>query len=75
MRRRLGDIWLIGGIDPSLYATATAQEMTDHAARNIDAMRGQRKFILDGEEIPVAARIANVRAVADLVAAETGFYG
>ena len=75
MRERLGDIWLLGGIDPSLYATATAEQMTRHAARAIGAMRGDRKFMLGHEEIPLAAKMDNVRAVAALVERTAeGFY-
>jgi len=76
MRRRLGDIWLIGGVDPSLYATAPGPEaMAAHVAGTLDAMRGDRKFMLGHEEIPVAAKPANVRAVARAIEATAeGFY-
>jgi len=67
MRRRLGDIWLIGGVDPSMYATATPERMADHVRGTLDRMRGDRKFMLGHEEIPVAAKMDNVRAVARLV--------
>ena len=75
MRRRLGEIWLIGGVDPSLYATATPPQMAEHVRKTLELMRGDRKFILGHEEIPVAAKMDNVRAVADLVARTAdGFY-
>ena len=75
MRRRLGDVWLIGGVAPSLYATAGAEEMARHVARTLEAMRGDRRFILGHEEIPVAAKMENVRAVARLVEQTAeGFY-
>ncbi len=75
LRRRLGEIWLIGGVAPSLYATATPPQMAEHVRKTLDMMRGDRKFILGHEEIPVAAKMDNVRAVADLVAhTADGFY-
>lgn len=67
MRRRLGDVWLIGGVDPSLYATATPEAMAEHIRGTLEAMRGDRKFMLGHEEIPVAARMENVSAVAELI--------
>lgn len=75
MRRRLGDVWLIGGVDPSLYATASAEQMARHVRATLAAMRGDRKFILGHEEIPGAARLENVRAVAEIVQETAeGFY-
>jgi len=75
MRRRLGEVWLIGGVDPSLYATATPEAMAEHVRGTLRAMRGDRKFMLGHEEIPVAAKMPNVRAVAGLVEATSeGFY-
>jgi len=68
MRRRLGDVWLIGGVDPSLYATATPEAMEQHVRNTLENMRGDRKFMLGHEEIPVAAKAENVQVVADLVA-------
>jgi len=76
MRRRMGDIWLIGGVDPSMYATATAESMAEHIGKTLDAMRGDMKFMLGHEEIPVAAKMENVQVVARLIAeTATGFYG
>lgn len=75
MRRKLGDIWLIGGVDPSMYATASAERMAENVRGTLAAMRGDRKFILGHEEIPLAARMENVRAVARLVEnTAEGFY-
>jgi len=67
MRRRLGDVWLIGGVDPSRYAVVAPEAMADHVRQALQAMRGDRKFMLGHEEIPVAATMENVRAVARLV--------
>jgi len=67
MRRRLGDVWLIGGVDPSQYATATPETMAAHVRRTLQAMRGDMKFMLGHEEIPLAAKMENVQAVARLV--------
>jgi hypothetical protein len=76
MRLRLGDVWLIGGLDPSMYATASPQAMAEHVRVTLEAMRGDRKFILGHEEIPVAAKRENVQAVAGVVAdTAKGFYG
>jgi len=75
MRRKLGDIWLIGGVDPSQYATASVEGITAHVRGTLDMMRGDRKFMLGHEEIPVAAKSENVNAVAQLVAQTAeGFY-
>ena len=75
MRRKLGDIWLIGGVAPSLYATASVEGITAHVRGTLDVMRGDRKFMLGHEEIPLAAKMVNVNAVAQLVAeTEDGFY-
>ncbi len=75
MRRKLGDVWLIGGVDPSMYATATPDQMADHVRGTLDRMRGDRRFILGHEEIPVAARLENVQVVADLIRQTAdGFY-
>ena len=67
MRRRLGDVWLIGGVAPSLYATATPEQMAQHVSGTLETMRGDRKFILGHEEIPMAAKMDNVGAVATLI--------
>jgi len=67
MRHRLGDIWLIGGVDPSQYATATPEAMAAHVRHTLQSMRGDMKFMLGHEEIPLAAKMENVRVVARLV--------
>lgn len=75
IRRRLGDIWIWGGVDPTRYATDTVEEITRHVQRTLDAMRGDRKFMLGSEEIPISAKLENVKAVAALVAGTAeGFY-
>jgi hypothetical protein len=75
MREKLGDIWIWGGVDPSQYATASVERMTARVQETLDVMRGDRKFILGHEEIPRAAKLENVRAVAKLVEATAGgFY-
>ena len=75
MRKRLGDIWLLGGVDPSQYATATPELITRHVKATLEVMRGDRKFMLNHEEIPMAAKMENVQAVAKLVAETAeGFY-
>jgi len=76
MRQKLGDIWLVGGVDPSLYAIATAEGMADHVREMLGRMRGDRKFMLGHEEIPRAAKAENVAAVAGLIeGTREGFYG
>lgn len=76
LRQTLGDdVWLWGGVDPSRYAVSSVEEMTAHVQRTLDVMRGDRRFMLGHEEIPLAAKLENVQAVADLVAATSdGFY-
>ncbi|MCG3181559.1 MAG: hypothetical protein BIFFINMI_03956 [Phycisphaerae bacterium] len=75
LRETLGDIWLVGGVDPSLYATASVDQIAAHVGRTLETMRNDRRFILGHEEIPLAAKLENVKAVADLVAATAdGFY-
>lgn len=68
MRRKLGpDAWLLGGIDPSRFATIEPDEMRAHVMATLQAMRGDRRFMLGHEEIPLAARLDNVAVVAELV--------
>jgi len=74
MRRSLGDIWLIGGVDPSLYATASAEDMAHHVAGTLQVMLGDRKFMLGHEEIPAAAKMENVQAVTRLVEQTAGVF-
>ena len=73
MRAKLGDIWLWGGVDPSRYA-AGREEIVAHVSHTLDVMRGDRKFILNHEEIPKAAKMENVLAVAELVAGTAGTF-
>jgi uroporphyrinogen-III decarboxylase len=73
MRAKLGDIWLWGGVDPSRYA-AGREEIVAHVSHTLDVMRGDRKFILNHEEIPKAAKMENVLAVAELVAQTAGTF-
>lgn len=68
IRRKLGDIWILGGVDPSQYATAGPEAMRRHVQSTLDLMKGDRKFVLGHEEIPLAAKAQNVNVVADLVA-------
>ncbi len=75
IREKLGDIWILGGIDPSRYAATSKDEMIAHAKLTLEQMRGDRKFMLGSEEIPLAARMENVQAVADLIkGTANGFY-
>ena len=75
IRRKLGNIWIMGGVDPSQYANATPETMRQHVGHTLDVMRGDRRFILGHEEIPLVAKLENVKVVAELVAATAGdFY-
>ena len=75
MRQKLGDIWLVGGVDPSLYATTSAEGMAEHVREMLGRMRGDRRFMLGHEEIPRAAKAENVAAVAGLIeGTREGFY-
>jgi hypothetical protein len=61
-------------VDPSLYAIANPERMSAHVRGTLDVMRGDRKFMLGHEEIPVAARMDTIRAVAALVADTGGWF-
>ena len=74
MRRRLGDIWLIGGVAPSMYATAAPEAFAAHVRGALQTMRGDRKFMLGHEEIPLAAKMENVRIAARLAADTAGWF-
>jgi uroporphyrinogen-III decarboxylase len=75
IREKLGDIWIIGGVDPSRYASTDRQEIVSHVKTTLQQMRGDRKFMLGSEEIPLAAKMENVQAVAELVQGTAGgFY-
>jgi hypothetical protein len=76
LRQTLGDdTWLIGGVDPSQYANATVEQITAQVRRTLEVMRGDSRFMLGHEEIPLAAKMENVQAVAELVAqTRDGFY-
>ena len=74
MRRRLGEIWLIGGVAPSMYATAAPEAFAAHVRGALQTMRGDRKFMLGHEEIPLAAKMENVRIAARLAADTAGWF-
>jgi hypothetical protein len=75
IRRVLGDVIIMGGVDPSRYAIQPPQEMVKTIKDRLNRIKGDRHFILGHEEIPVAANIETVKAVGQLVAETAdGFY-
>lgn len=76
IRRALGDVIIMGGVDPTRYAIQSPGEMVKTLRERLGRIRGDRHFILGSEEIPVSANLETVKAVGRLVA-ETAewFYG
>ena len=74
MRRRLGDIWLVGGVDPTTYAMVSTDQMRATVGQVIEQMRGDRHFIVGHEEIPVSAHLENVLAVGELIEQTRGTF-
>jgi len=75
IRRRLGDIFLLGGVDPTTYATLEAGELRARVADLLERMKGDRRLILGHEEIPVTAKLDNVLAIGELIEqTRDGFY-
>lgn len=76
IRDVLGDIVILGGVDPTRYALYDAEQMYREVRETLLSMKGDRRFILGHEEIPVAAKVDTVMAVGRLIA-ETAewFYG
>lgn len=75
IRRRLGDIFLLGGVDPTTYATLEADQLRVCVAALLEQMKGDRRLILGHEEIPVTAKLDNVLAVSKLIEqTRDGFY-
>ena len=67
IRRRLGDIFLLGGVDPTTYATLEADALRARVADLLESMKGDRRLILGHEEIPVTAKLDNVLAIGELI--------
>lgn len=67
MRRRLGDIFLLGGVDPTTYATLEADALRPRVAALLERMKGDGRLILGHEEIPVTAKLDNVLAIGELI--------
>jgi len=68
LRSVLGDIAILGGVDPTYYALCDAEQMYNEVRETLLRMKGDRRFILGHEEIPVSARIDTVQAVGRLIA-------
>lgn len=68
MRSALGDIIIMGGVDPTRYAIQKPAEMVKTLRARLERIRGDRRFILGSEEIPVSANLETVKAVGQLVA-------
>jgi len=68
MREVLGDIIIIGGVDPSRYALLGPEQMRKAIRETLEKMKGDRRFILGHEEIPVSAGLETVKAVGQIVA-------
>ncbi len=71
IRRAMPEAIILGGVDPTRYAIQSPQEMVRTLRARLERIRGDRRFILGSEEIPVSAKLETVKAVGRLVA-ETG---
>ncbi len=71
IREALGDVVIMGGVDPTRYAIQSPELMVKEVRARLERIKGDRRFILGHEEIPVAARLETVHAVGKMVA-ETG---
>jgi hypothetical protein len=74
IRRVLGDVIIMGGVDPTRYATQGPAEMVKTLRERLSRIKGDRHFILGSEEIPVAARLDTVKAVGQLVAETAAWF-
>jgi uroporphyrinogen-III decarboxylase len=68
MRRVLGDVIIMGGVDPTRYAIQGPAEMVKTLRERLSRIKGDRHFILGSEEIPVSAKLETVKAVGEMVA-------
>ncbi len=68
IRNALGDVIIIGGVDPTRYAIQSPEGMVKTLRERLGRIKGDRHFILGSEEIPVAAKLDTVKAVGELVA-------
>lgn len=68
IRQALGDVIIMGGVDPTRYAIQGPVEMVKTVKDRLRRIKGDRHFILGSEEIPVSANLETVKAVGQLVA-------
>ena len=68
IRKVLGDVIIMGGVDPTRYAIQTPAEMVKTLRERLKRIKGDRHFILGSEEIPVTGKLETVKAVGQLVA-------
>lgn len=68
IRAALGDVIIMGGVDPTRYAIQGPEEMVKTLRERLNRIKGDRHFILGSEEIPVSARLDTVKAVGQMVA-------
>lgn len=67
IRVALGDVIIMGGVDPTRYAMQSPREMVKTLRERLTRMKGDRHFILGNEEIPVSAKMDTVKAVGELI--------
>ncbi len=71
MRKVIGkDFLIIGGIDPTRFASYTVNQVANMLREVLNAMRGDRNFILSCEEISIMAPIENVMVVSRIIQEE-----
>ena len=68
IRRVLGNVIIMGGVDPTRYAIQSPAEMVKILRERLKRIKGDRYFILGSEEIPVSGKLETVKAVGQLVA-------
>jgi hypothetical protein len=68
IRRVLGDVIIMGGVDPTRYAIQGPAEMVKTLRERLGRIQGDRHFILGSEEIPASAKLDTVKAVGQMVA-------
>jgi hypothetical protein len=74
MRRVLGDVIIMGGVDPTRYAIQGSADMVRTLRERLERIKGDRHFILGSEEIPVSAKLDTVKAVGEMVAGTSQWF-
>ena len=68
IRRVLGDVVILGGVDPTRYALQGPEQMCAELRDRLMRVKGDRRLIVGHEEVPAAANLETVQAVGRLIA-------